>query len=216
MWRRVALIRTDVSEESIAPIITVGRISEPGTTLRVTRNWSELLLTLFLARRFFPPWWWRRYVPPKRRFLQESGGVTSQKTTFSIVTVVKTLNLRYVSNYGILANICHFCEISGDTTGWPTGRLHFQDSLGFARTVSCPNKVSRYSSLKRFLRVHLCHTLNRCKNVPTFRHRNSLNHNPCGVCLRDILAAGRLFLNHMCTIEVFSFIKTAFLTVEDK
>jgi hypothetical protein len=32
----------------------------------------------------------RRYVYPKRRFLQEQHGVTSQKTTFLIVTAVKT------------------------------------------------------------------------------------------------------------------------------
>jgi hypothetical protein len=34
-----------------------------------------------------------RQVPPKRRFLQEPHGVTTQKTPFFIVTVVKTSNL---------------------------------------------------------------------------------------------------------------------------
>jgi hypothetical protein len=36
MWRRVALVRTDVSEERIASIIKVERISKPGTTLAIS------------------------------------------------------------------------------------------------------------------------------------------------------------------------------------
>jgi hypothetical protein len=46
--RRVALVRTDISEELSACL------------LRLT----------FLLHRFFSPWWWRRYVPPKRRFFR--------------------------------------------------------------------------------------------------------------------------------------------------
>jgi hypothetical protein len=42
MLRRVALVRTDVSEERIAYIITVTRIGELETTLAVTRNLSTL------------------------------------------------------------------------------------------------------------------------------------------------------------------------------
>jgi hypothetical protein len=38
MLRRVALVRTDVSEERIASIITVTRIGELGTTLAATSN----------------------------------------------------------------------------------------------------------------------------------------------------------------------------------
>jgi hypothetical protein len=38
MLRRVALVRTDVSEEPTASIIRVTRIGEVGTTLAVTRN----------------------------------------------------------------------------------------------------------------------------------------------------------------------------------
>jgi hypothetical protein len=38
MRRREALVTTDVSEERIAPIIRVERISEIGTTLTVTSN----------------------------------------------------------------------------------------------------------------------------------------------------------------------------------
>jgi hypothetical protein len=45
MCRRVALARTDVSEERIVSIIRVERISELGT-LAETSN-SQLLLTLF-------------------------------------------------------------------------------------------------------------------------------------------------------------------------
>jgi hypothetical protein len=48
---------------------------------------------VFFVHRFLSPWWWRRYVPPERRFLQEPHGVTSQKTTFFIVTAVKPSNL---------------------------------------------------------------------------------------------------------------------------
>jgi hypothetical protein len=44
MLRRVALVRTDVSEESSASIIRVTRIGELGTTLAVTSNRSMILL----------------------------------------------------------------------------------------------------------------------------------------------------------------------------
>jgi DNA-binding TFAR19-related protein (PDSD5 family) len=63
MLRRVALVRTDVSEELTASLIRVARIGELGTTLVLTSN--------------------RRI--PKRRFLQEPRGVTSQKTPFFIL-----------------------------------------------------------------------------------------------------------------------------------
>jgi hypothetical protein len=42
MLRRVALVRTDVSEEIIASIIRVTRIGELGTTLAVTSNLCTL------------------------------------------------------------------------------------------------------------------------------------------------------------------------------
>jgi hypothetical protein len=38
MFRRVALVRIDVSEERITSVIRVTRICELGTTLSVTRN----------------------------------------------------------------------------------------------------------------------------------------------------------------------------------
>jgi hypothetical protein len=42
MLRRMILVRTDVSEELIASIITVTRIGELGTTLAVTSNFLEI------------------------------------------------------------------------------------------------------------------------------------------------------------------------------
>jgi hypothetical protein len=41
---RVALLRTDISEEDIASIIRVTRISELGTILAVTSNRSTLMM----------------------------------------------------------------------------------------------------------------------------------------------------------------------------
>jgi hypothetical protein len=39
MWRRVALVRTEDSEELIASIISVKRISELGTILLASKNY---------------------------------------------------------------------------------------------------------------------------------------------------------------------------------
>jgi hypothetical protein len=69
----VALVKTDVSEESSASIIRVIRIGELGTTLAVTSN---------------------RYMLRRN---------TSQETAFFIVTTMKTSNLNaifYYSNAG--------------------------------------------------------------------------------------------------------------------
>jgi hypothetical protein len=84
---RVALVRTDVSEELSASVIKVTRIRELGTTLAVIN-----LLT-FLVHRFSLPWRWWRYFPPKHRWLQEPHGITSQKTAFFIVTYAKSSKL---------------------------------------------------------------------------------------------------------------------------
>jgi hypothetical protein len=81
MLRRVAHVRTDVSQKRRASIIRVTRIGELGT-----------LVVTSLVHLFLSPWWWR-YVPPKSRFVQEPHGVTSQKTAFFMVTAVKTSNL---------------------------------------------------------------------------------------------------------------------------
>jgi hypothetical protein len=79
MLRRVALVRTDVSEEPGASFIRETRIGEPRTTQAANSNRRTL-------RR-------NTTVPPKRRFLQEQQGVKTQKTAFFIVTAVKTSNL---------------------------------------------------------------------------------------------------------------------------
>jgi hypothetical protein len=60
LLRRVALVRTDVSEEPGASFIRVTRIGELGTTKAATRNRRTL----------------------RRRFLQAPHGVTTQKTPF--------------------------------------------------------------------------------------------------------------------------------------
>jgi hypothetical protein len=49
MLRRVAVVRIDVSEESIASIIRVTRIGEPGTTLAVTSNRRTLRIPLGIS-----------------------------------------------------------------------------------------------------------------------------------------------------------------------
>jgi hypothetical protein len=66
MLRRVALVRTDVSEEPSASFIGVTRIGELGTTLAASSNRRTL----------------QRNTP--FYFLQEPHGVTSQKTPFNI------------------------------------------------------------------------------------------------------------------------------------
>jgi hypothetical protein len=80
MLRRVALVRTDVSEEPGSSFIRVTRIGELGTTTAATSNRRTL--------RRNTKWCRRRQVPPKRRFLQEPHGVTSQKTHFFTANVV--------------------------------------------------------------------------------------------------------------------------------
>jgi hypothetical protein len=69
MLRRVAVVRTDVSEEPRASIIRVTPIGELGTTLTL----SLLLFTLMMEP----------IRSPKRLFLQESHGVTFQKAAGS-------------------------------------------------------------------------------------------------------------------------------------
>jgi hypothetical protein len=117
MLRRVVLVRTAVSEDRI-PSIIVTRIGGLGTALAVTSNRSQLLLILFLARRFLSPSLWRRYVSPKRRFLQESHGVTYQKTAF-----FKDSRVNITSKEGV--------AIHRSAYGWPvsavSGYLLFKD-----------------------------------------------------------------------------------------
>jgi hypothetical protein len=57
MLRRVALVRTDSSDEFIAYVIRMTRIDELGTKLAVASNRSTLLVTanVFLDRRVLLP-----------------------------------------------------------------------------------------------------------------------------------------------------------------
>jgi hypothetical protein len=82
MLRRVALVRPNVSEERSTSIIRVRKIADLGK-LAITSNRRTLQRNTM----------WGSYRPPKRRFLQESHCVTPQKTTFFIVTAMKTSNL---------------------------------------------------------------------------------------------------------------------------
>jgi hypothetical protein len=54
MLPRVALVRTDVSEEPIASFNRVTRFGELGTTVAVTSN-RRTLLVLFLVHRILSP-----------------------------------------------------------------------------------------------------------------------------------------------------------------
>jgi hypothetical protein len=86
MLGRVALVRTDVSEELNASFIRVTIIDEIGTTLAVTSNRRKrapILVTLMKEE----------LSSSKRRFLQEQHDVTFKKTPFFIVTAVKTSKL---------------------------------------------------------------------------------------------------------------------------
>jgi hypothetical protein len=68
---RVALVRTDVSEDRIAFIVRLRRLGELGIRLAVNSNRRKL----------------------RRKLLQEPREVTPQKTPFFVVTAVKTSNL---------------------------------------------------------------------------------------------------------------------------
>jgi hypothetical protein len=104
MLRRVALVRTDVSEKPSASSIRVTRIGELGTKLAATRT-DERCVFLRSVRRLLVA---ACVIPSssilvtlmkealgcsETSVLQEPHGVTSQKTQFFIVTAVKTSNL---------------------------------------------------------------------------------------------------------------------------
>jgi hypothetical protein len=103
LLRRVALVRTDVSEEPGASFIRVTKIGALGTTQAVNSNRRTLRrnsIGIGISSQ-------RASVPPKRRFLQEPHGVTTQKTPFFIVTAVKTSNLTSQFFFIFYAVICH-------------------------------------------------------------------------------------------------------------
>jgi hypothetical protein len=97
MLRRVALIRSDFSEERIASIIAMTGIGELGTTLAVTSNRSTLgrniVTTNVASSPILVTLMMEELLSSEIRFLREPHGVTFQKTAFFIVTAMKTSNL---------------------------------------------------------------------------------------------------------------------------
>jgi hypothetical protein len=85
MLRRVALVRTGVSEELSASFIRVTRIGELGTTLAVTSNRRTLRRKEALSS-------------SETSVLTRATGLTSQKTPFFIVTAVKPQILHELSS----------------------------------------------------------------------------------------------------------------------
>jgi hypothetical protein len=81
LLRRVALLRTDVSEEPGASFIRVTKIGVLGPTQAATSNRRTL-----------------------RRNTKEPHGVTTQKTPFFIVTAVKTSNLTAERKFTLIRN----------------------------------------------------------------------------------------------------------------
>jgi hypothetical protein len=96
MLRRVALVKTDVSEELSASFIKVTRIGELGTTLKNGVFWVVTPCGSCKNRRFG--------VPPNRRFVQVPHGVTIQKTPFFIVTAVKKLKSYIGTTLAVTSN----------------------------------------------------------------------------------------------------------------
>jgi hypothetical protein len=96
MLRRVAIVRTDVSEELSSSFIRVTRIGELGTTLAVTsklRNVCRLLVTatVVLSSPILVTIMKEALSSSETSVLTRA--TASQKTQFFIVTAVKTSNL---------------------------------------------------------------------------------------------------------------------------
>jgi hypothetical protein len=97
MLRRVALVRSDVSEERSAPFIRVTRIGELGTTLVVTNNRrtlqripkrasvAKLRASVVPSSPILVTLMKEALSSSETLFLQEPHGVTSQKTSLFIV-----------------------------------------------------------------------------------------------------------------------------------
>jgi hypothetical protein len=88
--RRVAPVRTDVSEERSASFIRVARIGELGPTLAPI---TSILVTPMKEA----------LSSPKRQFLQEPHGVTSQKTPF--FRFIHVLGFSQDSSFGRVAHL---------------------------------------------------------------------------------------------------------------
>jgi hypothetical protein len=94
MLRRLALVRTDVSEELGASIIRVTRIDEIRTQRASVASYgyvpsSPILVTPMMEA----------LSSPERRFSLEPHGLTSQKTPFFIVTAVKSSKLTRIYGF---------------------------------------------------------------------------------------------------------------------
>jgi hypothetical protein len=79
MWRRVARVRTDVSEEH--------GLHHQGDKNRRAGNVNSNYQPKSTAKN----------IPPKHRFLQETHDVTSQKPALFAAIAMKTSNLTYTS-----------------------------------------------------------------------------------------------------------------------
>jgi hypothetical protein len=90
MLCRVALVRTDVSEERVASVNKVARIGELGTSSG-TSNRSLQRTNVVPSLPILSPRWWMWHFPPKSRFSQEPRNLTSHKTTISKVSLVYSL-----------------------------------------------------------------------------------------------------------------------------
>jgi hypothetical protein len=93
MLRRVALVRTDVSEERSDSFIRVTTIGELGTTLAVTLVFLRSVSRLLVSANVHSSPIVSLMMEAKRLFLQKPYGATSKKTAFFIVTAVRTSNL---------------------------------------------------------------------------------------------------------------------------
>jgi hypothetical protein len=118
MLRRVALVRTDVSEEFSASFIRVTRIGELGIILAVTSNQRKLRINtkyfFFLGISSHPS---SPILVTLIRFLEEPHGVTSQKTPFFIITAMKTSNLTR-NVFDMLRCLGFRCIITGTLSLW--------------------------------------------------------------------------------------------------
>jgi hypothetical protein len=97
MWHRVALVRTEVSEEHIAANITVKRFCELGTMLAVTSNWSTMRrITTYLGESWHPDdggATFLRNVGPYKSHIPEDGSLHHPSKWQSLSMEVTPYNL---------------------------------------------------------------------------------------------------------------------------
>jgi hypothetical protein len=135
MLRRVALVKTDVSEESITYIIRVERICELGTTLGVTSDWSissqhaSVVSTANVRSSliFFALMMEEVCSSKKNRFSQEPHGVKSQKMAFFMVNL--TVGFPIWRSPHICVNIAMCEHFTFDCEIFRCGRIDFYNSI---------------------------------------------------------------------------------------